>query len=380
MRTVSLIIVAIMLSGLVAGQAGCGSSNVPAGVSAPPPPPSAAPPPLRTYDYSHKVLASAKARAGKRWTVAILRFGDTGNVEGVPWGGPQATQPAQKGDVNVNIRIGPDGPTGEPSQARPLMNKRARDLLKHELVQAEAFNVVERERILEILREVNFGKTAFADPETAPDQGQLLCVRYLIEGSLGLNEDKTLKDTLDKGITYKDADCPPGLWDNIFNRGRVNREKMMIAINRVREERQRDAMRRTFNVACYLSVYDVHSGAVVTSVMGLGSNGLEAIQDAVEELVDALADQEGDVRVAAVIGDKVYLDRGSNAGMQKGARLQVVHSRAAVRDRDGQVIGHDQAEVAEIEVTDVQSQMSVAHVVQKAGEIARGDVARPAKH
>ncbi|OQB83776.1 MAG: Curli production assembly/transport component CsgG [Planctomycetes bacterium ADurb.Bin126] len=326
------------------------------------------------------MLASAKARAGKRWTVAILRFGDTGNVEGVPWGGPQATQPAQKGDVNVNIRIGPDGPTGEPSQARPLMNKRARDLLKHELVQAEAFNVVERERILEILREVNFGKTAFADPETAPDQGQLLCVRYLIEGSLGLNEDKTLKDTLDKGITYKDADCPPGLWDNIFNRGRVNREKMMIAINRVREERQRDAMRRTFNVACYLSVYDVHSGAVVTSVMGLGSNGLEAIQDAVEELVDALADQEGDVRVAAVIGDKVYLDRGSNAGMQKGARLQVVHSRAAVRDRDGQVIGHDQAEVAEIEVTDVQSQMSVAHVVQKAGEIARGDVARPAKH
>ena len=170
------------------------------------------------------------------------------------------------------------------------------------------------------------------------------------------------------------------MWDNIFNRGKVNREKMQLALNRVREERSKDTMRRVFHVACYLSVYDVHTGAVVTSVMGLGSNGLESITDAVEELIDALAEQEGDLRVAAISGEKVYIDRGGNANLKKGARLQVVHPKASIRDRDGQVIGQEEAEVAEIEIVDVQPQMCVAKIVQKAGAIARGDIARPAKH
>lgn len=378
MRILTLV-VSIGLACLAAWSVGgCDNSNIPAGAAAPPPPPGAAPPPMKTYDFSHKVLQTARNRAGKRWTVAILRFGDTKSVEDVPWGAQ--TQPAQGGSqVSVNVKIGPDVP-GEPSQAAPLMNKRARDILKHELVKAEAFNVVDRERILEVMREINFGKTAFADPETAPDKGQLLCVRYLIEGSLGVNEDKTLKDSIDGGMSYKDADCPPGMWDNVFNRGKVNREKMQLALNRVREERSKDTMRRVFHVACYLSVYDVHTGAVVTSVMGLGSNGLEYITDAVEELIDALAEQEGDLRVAAVNGEKVYIDRGGNANLQKGARLQVVHPKASIRDRDGQAIGQEEAEVGEIEIVDVQPQMCVAKVVQKAGAIARGDIARPAKH
>jgi len=377
MRALTTTVLIALAALAMLGASGCGKDNVRAGYAAPPPPPSSAPPPVRTYDFSHKVIQSAKGRAGKRWTVAILRFGDTKGVEDVPWGAE--TRPSQTNNqVNVNVKVGPDAPA-EPSQTAPLLNKRARDILKHELVKAEAFNVVERERIIEIIREINFGTTKYSDPETAPDQGQLLCVRYLIEGSLGLNEDRTLKDNLDAKISYKDVDPPPGMWENIFNRGRINREKMQIALNRAREDRHRAAMQRAFHVACYLSVYDVHTGAVVTSVMGLGTNGLEAISDAIEELIDALAEQD-DIRVAAVVGEKIYLDRGANAGIQKNARMQVIHSKAAIRDRDGQVIGNEEAEAGEIEVVDVRAQMSVARVVQKAGPIVRGDVARPAKH
>ncbi len=373
-----------LLMGLVfvaaAAGSGCQDSKMLAGSEAPPPPPPGEKPQVRTYDYTHKVLDSSKRLGGRKLAVAILRFGDTKEVDQVPWGDAPASRPGQSGEVNVNVRIG-DDLGGEPSQTPPQMNKRAREILKHELVQSEAFTVIERERILEILREIKFGKTKYADPQTAPDEGQLLCVRYLIEGSLGVNEDKTLKDNLEKDADYRDAaDYQPGLWENIFDRDRVNREKMAIALRRTQQERAKNLTRRKFHVACYLSAYDVRTGEVAVTVMGLGTNGLEAISDAVEELIGELALKAEDVRVAAVFDEKIYLDVGANGGMKAGSRFQVVHLGDPIRDRDGQVIGYKEDEVGEIEVSEVQPMMSLCRIVQKAGPISRGDMAKPAKH
>ena len=363
-----------------AALSGCQEPKTLAGAEAPPPPPPSEKPQARTYDYTHKVLDTAKRRGGRKLAVAILRFGDTKEVDQVPWGNAPASSPSQEGEVNVQIRVGDERAAG-PGQTPPQMNKRAREILKHELVKSEAFVVVERERILEILREINFGKTKYADSQTAPEEGQVFCVRYLLEGSLGINEDKTLKDNLAKDGDYRDAaDYRPGLWDNIFNPGKVNREKMAIALRRAGEERAKNLARQKFCVACYLSAYDVRTGEVAATVMGLGSNGLEAITDAVDELIDELALKAEDIRIAAVANDKVYLDVGSNGGMQVGSRYQVIHLGEAVRDRDGQIIGHAESEVGEIEVTEVREMMSVCRIVTKAGEIARGDLAKPAKH
>jgi hypothetical protein len=363
-----------------AALGGCQKSEMLAGGEAPPPPPPSEKPPARTYDYTHKVLDTAKHRGGRKLAVAILRFGDTKEVDHVPWGDQPTSQGSQQGEMNVNVRIGDDVAAG-PGQTPPEMNKRAREILKHELVASEAFIVIERERILEILREVNFGKTKYADPDTAPDEGQLLCVRYLLEGSLGINEDMTLKDNLEKDADYRDAaEYQPGLWDNIFNPGKVNREKMAVALRQVQQERAKRLAREKFSVACYLSAYDVGTGEVATTVMGLGTNGLEAISDAVEELVDELAAKAEDIRVAAISGEKVYLDVGSSGGMQVGNRYQVVHLGQPIRDRDGQTIGHQESEVGEIEVTEVREMMSICRIVTKAGDIARGDLVKPAKH
>lgn len=346
----------------------------------PPPPPPADAPRARTYDYTHKVLDTAKRRSGRKLAVAILRFGDTKEVEQVPWGDQPATAPAQQGEMNVTVHVG-DNVALPAGQTPPEMGKRAREMLKHALVESEAFRVIERERILEIIREVNFGKTKYADPATAPDEGQLLCLRYLLEGSLGINEDKTLKDNLAKDGDYRDgAEYRPGLFDNIFNPAKVNREKMAIAMRRIDEQRAKERAREKFWVACYLSAYDVRTGEVAVSVMGLGSNGLEAITDAVEELIDELAMKAEDIRVAAVAGDKVYLDVGTDGGIQVGGRYQVIHLGAAIRDRDGQIIGYEESEVGELEVTETRDMLSICRVVTKAGDIARGDMVKPAKH
>ena len=100
----------------------------------------------------------------------------------------------------------------------------------------------------------------------------------------------------------------------------------------MQEDRNNNKARAEFHVSCYLSVYNVHTGAVVTTVMGLGSNGLEAITDAVEELIENLSALDADVHVATLGEGKIYLDVGSNGGIKVGDHFQVLHPGPAIRD------------------------------------------------
>jgi predicted small lipoprotein YifL len=359
-------------------SAGCGEKKPLAG-STPPPPPVCAPSPRHTYDYSQKVLNNVKLRADRKWTVAILRFGDTKDVEDVPFGATSAPSQVGNGDVNVNVNVGNDRPA-VPVETPPRMNKRAREILKNELVKSGAFTVVERERILDIIREINFGKTKYVNSDASGDHAALLPVKYLIEGSLGWNMDKTLKDNIDNDRTYKDAgDYRPGVSANVLEPGKVNREKMLAAIRQMEQERANNSALAEFHISCYLSAYNVHTGEVVTSVMGLGANGLEAINDAVEDLITSLSALDNELHVAAIGENGVYIDAGANGGIKPGARFVVTHQGKAILDKDGQVIGHEEKEVGQIEVTDVQPLMSTAKVVNKTGDMARGDLVKGTK-
>jgi len=254
-----------------------------------------------------------------------------------------------------------------------------REILKNSLVNSDAFTLVERERILEILREINFGKTKYVDSQTAPADGQLYCVRYLIEGSLGFNEDKTLKGNLDATENYRDvSDYDPATF-NIFGKQKLSRSQRAAALQELRKRRLQRQAQRKFSVACYLSAYEVRTGRVKVSVMGLGTNGLEAINDAVEELIDELASKDDGLRVATASGNTVYIDIGSKGGVKVGETFQVIHLGKEIRNRNGLIIGYEETEVGEIEVTHVKELMSIAKILSKVGEIKRGDLVKPAK-
>lgn len=373
----------VMLVAVASGLSAVGCDDNPKtiqAVPAPPPPTADAPPPTRTYDYTHKVAVDTKRHAGQRWTIALLRFGDDRPVEDQPFGKESEAAPSG-GEVNVNVKVVENEAARQPDQPPARMNTRAREILKNKLIETEQFTVVERERILDVLRELNFSQSKYVAPETSPEQGQIISVRYLIEGSMGVNEDKTLKDTLTPEKTYKDVQDPkPGLLQNLFNRGRIDRQRRLQALRNAQSRGLREATRRVYSVSCYLSVYDVRTGEVVASVMGLGSNGLEAIGDAVEELTEVLLQKDDGVRVAAVIGEKVYLDIGSDGGIKVGDRFQIIHRGREIRNRHGQVIGYQESEVGEVEVTEARDQLSIAKIVTQAGQFARGDQAKPAMH
>jgi curli biogenesis system outer membrane secretion channel CsgG len=346
---------------------------------APPPPVAAEPAPIRTYDYSQKVLSGAKQRQGLRWTVAVLRYGDTKPVEDAPYG--QATQPAQSGQVNVNVKIGNDAGS-EPSQVAPWLSKNEHEMLKRALVQSEAFAVVERERILELLREINFGQSRYVDPDTSPEMGQMLAVRYVIEATICRNQDRSLKGHVEVEGNYKDLnEYEPNFRQNMYeNRKRLNKERFGAMLEKKEKNASRGRQRILASTACYLSIYEVRTGEVVSAIMGLGANSSEAINEAVEDLIVDLGEKQPDPYVAAVSGEKIYLDVGAGSGLKVGDSFAVVRADAPVRDRDGNIIGRQETEVGEIEVTEIAPTMCVAKVVHKVADVSRGDIARPAKH
>ena len=115
-------------------------------------------------------------------------------------------------------------------------------------------------------------------------------------------------------------------------------------------------------------------------VMGVGKNHGEAIEDAVQELSLTLGEVDDGLHVAAVSGDKIYLDVGSKGGVAEGQRYQILHLGEKILSRDGQVLGYDETEVGEVEIVDVREYLSIAKAIHKSGEISRGDIAKPAKH
>ncbi|MBT3278100.1 MAG: hypothetical protein HN909_08680 [Phycisphaerales bacterium] len=355
---------------------GCGpTTNQPAGM-APPPPPTARVGSNKTYDYTHSLQVDPKKRLGQSWSVAILRFGDTRVVENVPFGPEPAKEATVTGGVNVKVAVGTQPVPSRPTQSTPAITKRSRDFLKHALVTSKAFTVVERERILEILREINFSKTPHVDPSTSPESGKLYSVRYLIEGSLGRNEDKTLKDTIDAKKNYSDiSQSDRGFASNIFKSTATRREERLAALAEMQKRRFKEKQQQTFSTACYLSAYDVRTGQVKVSVMGLGTNDLEAINDAVEVLIEELAEKDDGIRVAAVSGDTVYFDIGSKGGIKAGDSFQIIQKDKEILNQHGQVIGHAETVVGKVRVSEVKEQMSIAKVLTKSGNIARGNIA-----
>lgn len=356
-------LVALALIGAF-GPSGCADPKAEVGRHPAPPPPPPRAEADRTYDYTHSIQQDGVGVLNRKLVVALVRFQEDRPVEDVPFGpGPEIVPVEGSDNVVVDVQVGGVRTAGEPKQ--PLsMNRRAREILKHELMESESFVLVERERILDILREQRFGQTRYVNPATSAEIGEVMSVQYLLEGSIGLNEDRTLKDALDPPPTYKDGG--PSLAERIFNPTMAaNRARLHELAEQRRRYLSQKMMRDENPIGTYLSLYDVRTSQVVVEAFGIGGNGLESIADAVEDLVDKCRDIPNPVRIAAVDQDRVFLDIGMQDRVSVGQRFRYFTPGPVVRNNAGQVIGTQDEEGGEVEITRVDELMSVAKVVRR---------------
>lgn len=367
----------LVLCGLVL-LVGCSQSNSDEQVLAPPP----APPRQtsgQTYDYTHAVNKSPRLRLSRRFVVALVRFAADRPPEdpAVPFGEGPATAPAGGGanQVTVNVRSNESRLPGGGELALG-MNPRDRAFLKQALMESGSFVVVERERILDIIREQYLGQSGYANPATGASAGELMGVQYLLEASVGENLDLTLKSTEAPPPSYKDGE--PTLFERILKPGGMDPRQRYRALQHYAYQQLKQRHKQELNrCGVYLSMYSVRTGEVVADAFGIGGNQLTAIEDAVEDLVDKCLQIPNPPRIAAVEGDRVFLDIGENDRIKPGQKFRYLTPGREIRNSSGQVIGDTDEEGGELEVTKVEPLMSVAKVTRRLAEPVVGGIIEP---
>ena len=359
LRTTVLLAALPLLAGLA--WPGCAEPSAEAEDPLAPPPPPQRVEAQRTYDYTHSVQQKSKSRLTRKLVVALVRFAEDRGIDDVPFGSESEPSPGA-GATEIKVDVQVDGARPVESERQPLgMSHRAREILKHELLESESFVLVERERILDILREQRFGETRYVNPETSAEAGEVMSVQYLIEGSMGPNEDRTLKDTLPTPPSYLDGE--PSLAERIFNPGKAAQRRRLKELNQLRRRQLIERKMRAENcMGVYLSLYDVRTSEIAVEAFGIGGNRLEAIRDGVEDLVDKCRDIPNPVLIAAVEGDRVYLDIGMEDHISVGQKLRYLTTGPVIRNAAGQVIGAQEEEGGELEVIRVDPLMSLAKV------------------
>jgi len=252
-------------------------------VAPPPPvPPEAKAKPSETFTYDHQVK---KVTRDRKPVVALLRPGDVVELaEWLPFGrgvGITDTNPDGTKSQTV-IKTGRE-------DARVFMPAQARRFLTRELLDTGEFVVIERERIMEIARELALAKTQAVDPMAAPRPGRLIGVHYILEGSFF-------------PVGGLPADDP--------------------ALEAIKREAAKHNRKIDPTQACvmYITVIKVETGEVKAVACGADFQPAVAVKRAVEDLVDQLGQITEPIKVAKVNANTglALLDIGDQEGVKPG--------------------------------------------------------------
>jgi hypothetical protein len=248
----------------------------------PPPPPSTTATATPQFNYDHKVK---KVERDRKPVIALMRVGDVVELADYLPFGRGISRTKTDSDGSKTQTIWKDGSEDDPIR----MPIAIRQFLVRELVQSGEFVVLERQRIIELARELALAKTPATDPDTTPRPGRLIGVHFMVEGAF-----------------YAAGALPPN--DPALDSVRREIAKRRLNINPAQ--------------ACvmYLNVYKVETGEVKVVACGAALQPMEAVKKAVEDLADQLAEVTEPIRISRILGDKglALLDIGSDSGARVG--------------------------------------------------------------
>lgn len=231
------------------------------------------------------------------------------------------------------------------------------DELVHQLVATRKFDVLERQRVDDLIREKDFQSSDYASPDEATRLAKLLGADYFVLGRL----DEMGAATVSKSVAYS----------------------------------SQSVTQQEGHLKVYLRVIDARSGRIVAaekftqeSVLrkpGKGDSiGSKLLADAATTMVGRIVDTVFPLRIAQVDGKMLYLNRGADSsGLKVGDRVVILNQGAVVIDQDtGETLGHAETEVTTAVIAEVQPRFvkaeRVGEAVVQAGMLVRKSSAAPA--
>lgn len=246
------------------------------------------------------------------------------------------------------------------------LGEAAADELTTQLVRSGHFTVVERSQIQKILDEQHAGQSGAIDPATAAEVGKILGAQVVLLGSITqFSVDE--KSGGIGGFSASYAEAESVLDVRVVN---VNTSEIISVAEGQGKKRFGGASFKDVNLE---RSFDE----------GVAQEALRpAVESAIEELIgqmDAIASVAPAAPSMLIVGagdGSFYIDRGENAGLTVGQRLDVMRVVHTIRGADGNVLDEVTEKVGTLEITRVLSQSAICKVVD--GEAQEGDKVKPA--
>lgn len=229
------------------------------------------------------------------------------------------------------------------------------------------YSVVERDQMATILKEQGFQNIA-ADSSTAVEIGKLIGADYSLIGKVTL---AALEKNPTKGIIEN-------ILGNISRSGGYNsgidlqstagnfvnglKGKVSVDIRFVNNETGELVFAKSFNGA--------KSGATPEAALYGACKAAAA-----GFLKEITANLMG--RVADISGDEIYIDQGTDSGIQVGDELAIVRETSPI-EVNGKIVGMKTIPVGKVKVTEVNAEYSICKVIssEKSKTVQKGDVVK----
>lgn len=228
------------------------------------------------------------------------------------------------------------------------------------LVNTRKFDIVERQRIDDLLKEMQLTTTGITDPKRAVKAGQAIGADYVLMGEISVFE-----------ILATWMQVPGTTRWSVTLTGRIivdmrivdSRTSRVVAADKGEVEHETKAL------------FD-HRVEIVVDGKYIDTMQRTLCEDLVIKTIDGVYP----VKVMAFSGGVVNLNRGEGGGLAVGQVLDVyVEGQEMVDPDTGETLGAEEVKIGRIKVTEILPRFSKAAVVETSSPIPQGAICRKAK-
>jgi len=273
----------------------------------------------KEFKYSQEKLNRVKEK-NIRYRVAIGNFGESVDVAGSPFN--RATEKEDKNSKTYNLNIA--SPNLE-KPGVPQVNSVV-GMLSDLLQKTDKFEIVERQEVNQLIREIQFEKSDWVKKDPANKLGNIYGVQYILLGEV-----------------------LPNYGGEQFGSSQYTTTLRLV---------------------------DVNTGAVISTGTGQRDYLKNALASAVHTLLNDLEGNPWTCRVVRLDDKGVYINAGLDDKIEKNDVFAVIRLEDPIKDQTtGDILGYKQTEIAKIKITDVlEKSLSLAKPVDVKAPIKEGDI------
>lgn len=234
------------------------------------------------------------------------------------------------------------------------------ELLTTALVESGRLVVLERSKIAQVTEEQDFGASGRVNQETAAAQGRSIGAQVLLTGAI---------------TEYSYTSSSLGGKLNVLRSVGVSGQLLeaMVALDvrvldavtgEVLQSERGEGRASARSVSGEVEIGDQQFSSAASAGTPLGQASRQAVRQIVAAVVEALSDVPWSGRVIDVRGDLIYINAGSDDGIEPGMEFDVFEQQEPLVDpATGRTLGAPERRVGSLRVTRVDREYAVAEAI-----------------